>query len=332
MEINTILGIGVAVILILIGIRLILKKPADQVPSLESDLHIDEDSQQPIIPRHVRSQLAVDSTTPATEERIEPNLETANVEAKNSQGEEKPLTEVASNEKAKEEKEVLSEEVLSEAVDVEKAATFEAQHELQQSVTQEIALEEVEAQGEKNQQNETIETLSLGKVEKADIQDFDDESSILEAHLYEQKIADDECALANAETFIVLNVYPERRALSGEKTLKVLMKYGLRFGEMACFHRYSEDGAKLLFSVLQITDEGAAGFDLETLSTEEIKGLAFFLALPHNDVQNAFDVMDSIARLISREVEGTVYDQNNQELTPQLKEHWRHQAIDYKAS
>ena len=37
------------------------------------------------------------------------------------------------------------------------------------------------------------------------------------------------------------------------------------------------------------------------LSTEEVKGLAFFLALPHSDVQNAFDTMDSISRLIARE-------------------------------
>ena len=168
-------------------------------------------------------------------------------------------------------------------------------------------------------------------VEKAEISEFDDESSILDAHLYEQKIVDDESALATAESFIALNVYPERRALSGEKTLKVLMKYGLRFGEMSCFHRYNEDGTKLLFSVLQITDTGMDGFDLENLSTDPIKGLAFFLALPHRDVQNAFDTMDSISRLIAREIDGTVYDQNNQEFTPQLREHWRHLAIDYRA-
>lgn len=111
----------------------------------------------------------------------------------------------------------------------------------------------------------------------------------------------------------------------------MLLKYGLRFGEMSCFHRYNEDGSKLLFSVLQITDNGADGFDLETLSNEQVKGLAFFLALPHSDVQNAFDTMISISGLIAREIDGTVYDQNHLELTPQLREHWRHQAIDYRA-
>ncbi len=106
-----------------------------------------------------------------------------------------------------------------------------------------------------------------------------------------------------------MHIYPQGRVLSGDKTLKVLLKYGLRYGELACFHRYSEDDSKLLFSVLQ----------------------AFFLALPHSDVQNAFDTMDSISRLIAREVDGLVYDQNQQEFTPQLREFWRHQAIDYRA-
>lgn len=176
------------------------------------------------------------------------------------------------------------------------------------------------------------EELSLnGTIEKAEISEFEDESSILDEHLHEQQRVDEESALSTAVDFIALNVYPERRILSGEKTLKVLLKYGLRFGEMACFHRYSQDDSKLLFSVLQITDEGAAGFDLETLSTEQVKGLAFFLALPHSDVQNAFDTMDSLSRLIAREIDGTVYDQNNQEFTPQLREQWRHQAIDYRS-
>ena len=126
-------------------------------------------------------------------------------------------------------------------------------------------------------------------------------------------------------------MFIHKAVLFQAKTLKVLLKYGLRYGELACFHRYSEDGSKLLFSVLRMADTGMEGFDLETLSTEEVKGLAFFLVLPHSDVQNAFDTMDSISRLIAREVDGLVYDQNQQEMTPQLREFWRHQAIDYRA-
>ncbi len=48
-------------------------------------------------------------------------------------------------------------------------------------------------------------------------------------------------------------------------------------------------------------------------------------------MQNAFDTMVSISGLIAREIDGTVYDQNHLEFTPQLREHWRHQAIDYRS-
>ena len=295
MEITTIVGIAVAVILILAGLRLVLKKPADAAPSLDTSLHIDPDSQQPVIPRHVRSQLNVPE---------QPDERAELAEAAPALAPEAPA-------------------VKAEAADAEAAPEAEKPAEQQPAAAK--AAEKPADAAEK-----AAPELSLNQIEKAEISEFEDESNILDAHLYEQKLVDDESALATAETYIALNLYPDSRALSGEKALKVLMKYGLRFGEMACFHRYSEDGSRLLFSVLQISNDGAAGFDLETLSTEQVKGLAFFLALPHSDVQIAFDTMDSVSRLIAREIEGTVYDQNNQEFTPQLREHWRHQAIDYR--
>lgn len=291
MEITTIVGIVVAIIIIGVGLKMVLRKSNDAAPSLDSELHINQESQQPVIPRHVRDQLQAE-TAAVTEDQTPV---TANEAA------------VVTEEKVHAEPEA---EVVAEVI--EQKSVFESKP--------------VEVKAEK-----PAEFSLNSNIEKAEITEFADESSILDAHLHEQQLVDEESALATAEDFVALNVYPERRLLTGEKTLKVLMKYGLRYGEMACFHRYNEDGTKLLFSVLQVTDEGASGFDLEALSTEEVKGLAFFLALPHNDVQNAFDTMVSISGLIAREIEGTVYDQNNQEFTPQLREHWRHQAIDYRS-
>jgi len=277
----------------------LLKKPTEVAPSLETDLHIHPDSQQPVIPRHVREQLQTDP-----ELRKEPVLSEVEAPADAKAEQADPVAEPIANESSEQKAEVQTVREVT--------------------VSTAVIAEAVKAE-------EKSPELSLNQIEKAEISEFEDESNILDAHLHEQKLVDEESALATAETYIALNVYPDSRALSGEKTLKVLMKYGLRFGEMACFHRYSEDDSKLLFSVLQIGNDGAAaGFDLETLSTEQVKGLAFFLALPHSDVQNAFDTMDSISRLIAREIAGTVYDQNNQEFTPQLREHWRHQAIDYR--
>lgn len=319
MEITTIVGIVAAVILILVGLKLVLKKPSDAAPSLDSELHIDPDSQQPVIPRHVRSQLS--AAEPSSVQRVEPTL----ADAKPEQAEALETSEPA---------QAVS-ELKTEDAQPESAATLSEEKPAEAPAPQTAEAILTAAPSAKKPHEAALDKaapeLSLNQIEKAEISEFEDESNILDAHLYEQKLVDDESALATAETYIALNVYPDSRALSGEKALKVLLKYGLRFGEMACFHRYSEDGGKLLFSVLQISNDGAAaGFDLETLSTEQVKGLAFFLALPHSDVQIAFDTMDSVSRLIAREIEGTVYDQNNQEFTPQLREHWRHQAIDYR--
>ena len=307
MEITTVVGIVIAVIIMLFGLRILFKKPANAAPSLDSELHVDTDSQQPVIPRHVRDQLQ-SANEPSSIERIEPKLAESVVEL----------------EKDAKKVEVKSEHTEAKAPVVAVAAETTNQVESKTDAVKDIQAEQTVAK-------DSAELGLKANIEKAEISEFEDESSILDEHLHEQQRVDEESALSTAVEFIALNVYPERRVLSGEKTLKVLLKYGLRFGEMACFHRYSQDDSKLLFSVLQITDEGAAGFDLETLSTEQVKGLAFFLALPHSDVQNAFDTMDSLSRLIAREIDGTVYDQNNQEFTPQLREQWRHHAIDYRA-
>lgn len=315
MEITTIIGIVIAIVIMLFGIRMLFKKPVEAVPSLDANLHIDPDSQTPIIPRHVRSQLAQQDVE---SDRIEPSL-----------GIDEPAPEKPSAFRKAE-----STPVEPKAVETPVAAPSTEAEVVEKSVVTAADVQQVEAE-QKNSQIETKEEMpefSLNSnIEKAEISEFNDESSILDTHLHEQKIVDEESALSNAETIISLHIYPQGRVLSGDKTLKVLLKYGLRYGELACFHRYSEDGSKLLFSVLQMTDTGMEGFDLETLSTQEVKGLAFFLALPHSDVQNAFDTMDSISRLIAREVDGLVYDQNQQEFTPQLREFWRHQAIDYRA-
>ena len=325
MEITTIIGIVIAIVIMLFGIRLILKKPAEAVPSLDADLHIDPDSQTPVIPRHVRSQLSKTESPAAA--RVEPSLNEEVVDNIAPETEQKEAVKVEPTLTETAQPETKAASPLDTQVVAEEAAKTE---ENTTSAEQENKPETVEV-AEEEKEPKAAEFSLNSNIEKAEISDFNDESSILDAHLHEQKIVDEECSLANAETIISVHVYPQGRALSGEKTLKVLLKYGLRYGELACFHRYSEDGSKLLFSVLRMADTGMEGFDLETLSTEEVKGLAFFLALPHSDVQNAFDTMDSISRLIAREVDGLVYDQNQQEMTPQLREFWRHQAIDYRA-
>ena len=298
MENTTIAGIIITIIVMIILMYFIFRKPRDAAPSLESAVHINEESQKPVIPRHVRDQLQVESS-----ERVEPILN----------------EEIQKND---------AEAVSSEGKTVNKETPTENDSEVKLDEKEDVPETKLVEESTPTEQ----QTFSLNNnIDKAEIEEFNEESTILDAHLHEQNMVDDECALVTAESFIAFNIVSKGRVLSGEKTLKILLKYGLRFGEMKCFHRYNDDGSKLLFSVLKLSDEGTEGFDLEILSTEEVKGLACFLALPHSDVQNAFDTMVSIAGLIAREIDGVVYDQENYELTPQLREYWRHQAIDYKS-
>ncbi|MBC9229958.1 cell division protein ZipA C-terminal FtsZ-binding domain-containing protein [Acinetobacter beijerinckii] len=323
MEMNTIIGIVVAVVIMLVGLIMILRKPKPVEPSLEAELYINPESQQPVIPRHVRDQLLQNEVVTTTE-RVEPSFKTEPLETK-------PSVEMPTTEKIPEEK--ATESIIADESVAESNLSVNKQETISESQTQdevETLLETVA----KTEHTDAESELSLNpNIETVAIEEFDGESNILDVHLHEQQRYDDESALATAEQIIALNVYPNpRRALSGDKALKVLLKYGLRFGEMSCFHRYenTDEPSPLMFSVLRMTDNGPAGFDLETLSGEQVQGLAFFLALPNSKAVTGYDMMTSIAGLIAREVDGKVYDENNLEFTPQLKEHWRHHVIDYR--
>ena len=315
MEITTIVGIVIAVAIILLGLFLMFRKPKEYVPSLESELHINPETNQPVIPRFVRDQL---SKAQALEQRVEPHLDED--DKTEAVAEAEPVIEKKTEDTAQN---VAAEKVVASEAVVQKSKQPEVE------TVKETAV--VEAEQDKKAE-ETALSLNPN-VETVEIADFEEESSILDMHLHEQQCYDDESALSNAEYIFALNVYSNpRRVLSGDRALKVLLKYGLRFGELSCFHRYenTEEESPLMFSVLRVTDEGPAGFDLETLSAEQVQGFAFFLALPNPHAQAGFDMMVSIANLIARDIDGKVFDENNCELTQQLKEHWRHQIIDYK--
>lgn len=344
MEVTTIVGIVAAIIIMIVGLRMVLRKPAPTEPSLESALHIDPESNQPIIPRHVRDQLPAETPVEITaqeSERKEPALqdipETLEDQAAKTLtspelSEDKLDKEMASVDFKTEETTLKIEQPLEQQVDVVDVVEAVLAPDAEPDPAK-IAVQADEAQV---QHAKKIDEFQLNpEIEAATIAEFDGESNLLDVHLHEQQLFDDESALATAQEIVALNVYPNpRRALSGDKTLKVLLKYGLRFGEMACFHRYdkTDEPSPLMFSVLRMTDNGPAGFDLETLSSEQVQGLAFFLALPHQDALKGFDMMTSIAGLIAREVDGKVFDENNLEFTPQLKEHWRHHVIDYRST
>ena len=307
---NTIIGIVVAIVIMLVGLIMILRKPKPVEPSLDSALQINPESNQPIIPRHVRDQL-VQTNQQVAATRVEPSLNldaaeqsTSTVDATTSVIEEQQSVEVNHS---------LSSDAKNQKSEFDEASGNESQS---------------------DRVNQTVETqvAAAPQIETVEVAEFDGESNLLDVHLHQQRRSDDESSLATAEQIVALNVYANpRRALSGDNVLKILTKYGLRFGEMSCFHRYehTDQPSTLMFSVLRITDHGPAGFDLESLSGEQIQGLAFFLALPNSKALTGYDMMTSTAGLIAREIDGMMFDAENLEFTPKQKEHWRHYVMDY---
>ncbi|MFU8927426.1 cell division protein ZipA C-terminal FtsZ-binding domain-containing protein [Acinetobacter puyangensis] len=350
-----IIGIVIAVLMVIIGLRLLLKKPQTSQPIEQTELIVDAQSQQPIVPRHLRpdavkvSSTAVDGDTPvasavATQNVVPPSsAEKSTQQDVVGQHSDQAVTTSQASTKAgqPDELEELIEQLKDEAellddakqviANQDSAPEIEVVDTLEIETTQDNNPQEVIVENIEIEEKDNAEKISVDEIERVE---WENEADVIDAHLNEQNRQDEESALAKAQQLIALYMYPNPgRALSGERTLKMLLKYGLRYGEMSCFHRY-EDADKpspLMFSVLRINEDGApSGFDLESLPSEEVKGLAFFLALPNPHAVTGFDMMVSLAGLMARDTDGMVFDEQSLELTPQLRDHWRHFVIEYK--
>jgi cell division protein ZipA len=318
-----IVGIIVAVLMVVLGLLLLLRKPKPSAPMDQSELAVEAQSLQPIVPRHLRQIAANPEAKPEHETQTAApsgHCATESVGAEASEQIDQVL-------------EQLEQQSHVSVADTENspAETCVASLEL----TAVAPAEENSFHGQQRHVDSQEERVDLSLQPTAEISEWQGESDILDAHINAQNRQDEESALATAQQFVALYLYPSpTRALSGERALRLLLKYGLRFGEMSCFHRYQdpEQASPLMFSVLRINDDGApTGFDLEILPSEEVKGLAFFLALPNQHAVEGFDMMVSLSGLLAREIEGSIFDEQSLELSPQLRDHWRHFVIEYKA-
>lgn len=327
------IGIVIAILMIIIGLRWLIKKPQTLPEVNAEDLQVEATSQQPILPRHVREAMLTKLGSPSiTETRTTVDTEKAEVA---SAAQVQSTSSVATAQTAQSTEKTDLDTIKAELED-EKALVAEAEKVIGAETAKDVKAEtapvtqatsESDVEREDEHPKEEMRSLNLSD------EDWENESTVFDAHLSEQDRHDEESPLATAEKFVTFSLYPNpERALSGERTLNMLKKYGLRYGEMACFHRYehTDQVSPLMFSVLRMQEDGApTGFDLENLPTEEVKGLAFFLALPNPNALQGFDMMASFALLMARDINGCVFDESGLELTPQLREHLRHEVIEY---
>lgn len=171
-------------------------------------------------------------------------------------------------------------------------------------------------------------------VESAPLAEVRADSELLERHLEEQQLHDESTTLAQAERIVCFYLLPPSgRRFDGARIKHLLLQSGLLFGEMSLFHRFEEPSGQggLMFSVLRFDpEEGPNAFDLENMDHEKFAGLAFFLALPNLQAVKGYDMMCSILRHLAAELGADVYDEQMQLLSKQLREHYRHQVIDYR--
>lgn len=132
-----------------------------------------------------------------------------------------------------------------------------------------------------------------------------------------------------AQEHVILYVTAGRVPFDGERLLKAVSNYGLRFGEMGMFHRHEDqDGyGEVLFSMARLDNVGT--FDLETMGSDFIQGVVLFLALPNPHAYAAFNIMVDTAKRIANEFCGEVLDQQQQLLNLQLTEHYREYVTEF---
>lgn len=338
MDYLTIVGYIVAALVIALGLYLIFKKNAETTPADDAteDTQLLSDAQDlnriPVVPRAVREQLQSDAQLDSSTASISASRAAPVVDEQPPVQAEKPPA-------------LVVEQVVKAQEPAKPDAFDEALAQLE-AVTQREAVADtlqdtpdiVEATTAAELEVAVNDTAPAGLspvVEPASLDQWQGESALLNAHLEDQERRDDETALAQAEHILALYVMPgSGRPLSGEKVMHMLRQFGLRYGEMSLFHRFQDSTGTgpLMFSVLRYTSEGPMGFDLETLSSEQVEGLAFFLALPNKHALAGYDMMVSISGLLAREVAGRTYDEQMNELTPQLREHYRHFVMDYRGS
>jgi cell division protein ZipA len=137
---------------------------------------------------------------------------------------------------------------------------------------------------------------------------------------------------APAEEVIIINVMSKADAiLDGSMMLPVLLKFGMRLGDMSIFHRHADtDGnGPVMFSMANMLKPGTFSMsEMETLATP---GVSFFMQLP-NKMGNmqCFEQMLKTAQAVKDELDAVLKDENRSVFTGQTIEHSRQRIRDFE--
>ena len=143
---------------------------------------------------------------------------------------------------------------------------------------------------------------------------------------------EDAPAPAPTEEVIIINVMSKADAiLEGSMMLPVLLKFGMRLGDMSVFHRHADTDGKgpVMFSMANMLKPGTFSMsEMETLATP---GVSFFMQLP-NKMGNmqCFEQMLKTAQAVKDELDAVLKDENRSVFTGQTIEHSRQRIRDFE--
>ena len=136
----------------------------------------------------------------------------------------------------------------------------------------------------------------------------------------------DESELA-FDRVISIHVMAREDGIPGRLLLEHLLQYGLRYGDMAIFHRHEHPTGQgaILFSLAQAMEPGT--FDIDTLSRDSVPGVSLFLGLPGYKCLVAYDLMIDTARRLANALQADMLDDQGQILTAGKLADWRDEVV-----
>lgn len=168
---------------------------------------------------------------------------------------------------------------------------------------------------------------------------YDDEADGYEDEDYEEDYepeAQPESAasqnLKEPDEVLIINVMAHKGEMfNGGELLDVILKCGMRFGDMDIFHRHADtkgEGA-LLFSMANMVKPGT--FDLDAMDQFETPGVSLFMTLPLKaDSMQSFELMLETANRIADALDGELKDEQRSVMTRQTLEHCRQRILDFE--
>src|SRR5690606_34146698 len=105
---------------------------------------------------------------------------------------------------------------------------------------------------------------------------------------------------------------PSGATLAGKEMLQVLLKQGMRLGNMSIFHRHADSNGNgpIMFSMANMVKPGT--FDMAQMDDFSTPGVSLFLQLPgrHKSFMQSFEHMLETANALKETLGGVLKDEN----------------------